>query len=108
MDAIGPTERETELEVGRPPVAAVAARDTVDLCESPRCADGAAFTCAFRGRDYCAEHGSGVTICKLFRLRTDWPEELVDLLSGISDPRARIWLCQRCQHGAPVYRQMDR
>jgi hypothetical protein len=85
-------------------------REATDLsqsvCQSQRCPNSAAFTCVFCGQAYCDEHGSGVSMFKLFRLRTDWPEELVDLLNGITDPRARIWLCQRCQHGAPVYRHL--
>jgi hypothetical protein len=87
-------------EIKRPPVAP---RADAELCQGPHCTNAASFTCTFCGRADCAEHGSGVTIFKLFRLRTDWPEELVDLLNSISNPRSRIWLCERCQQGAPAY-----
>lgn len=71
-------------------------------CASPGCATVATTMCALCGRVYCGEHCRRASLFTIFRSRTDWPEDLMDLLNSLDDPRARIWMCIPCEAGAPI------
>lgn len=58
--------------------------------------------CVLCGRGYCREHCRRASLFTVFRSRTDLPEDLIDLLNSLDDPRARIWMCDQCEAGVPI------
>jgi len=84
--------------------AQVADTQTVDVghCAWTGCQAAATTMCVLCGRPYCRDHCRRASLFSVFRARTDLPEDLTDLLNGLEDPRARVWMCDQCELGAPI------
>ena len=76
--------------------------ESPQMCAWPGCPVAAVTMCALCGRSYCREHCQRASLFTVFRSRTDLPEDLIDLLNGIDDPRARVWMCNQCEAGVPI------
>ena len=71
-------------------------------CARTGCASTAVTMCVLCGRTYCRDHCRRASLFTVFRSRTDLPEDLIDLLNGLDDPRARVWMCEPCEEGVPI------
>jgi len=72
------------------------------ICAGAGCAATATTMCVLCARAYCRDHCRRASLFSVFRARTDLPEDLIDLLNSIDDPRARLWLCDQCESGVPI------
>lgn len=94
--------RRSRSQVGNIDQVRVTRISDVIACAGAGCGESASAMCVLCGRAYCRDHCRRASLFSVFRARTDLPEDLIDLLNSLEDPRARVWMCEQCEFGAPM------